>query len=45
MEDEEEAFPNEDELHVASALLLLSNAPSPLPKYNEIQKFLSNFTY
>ncbi|KAG5609342.1 hypothetical protein H5410_020623 [Solanum commersonii] len=32
MEDEEEAFPNEDELHVASALLLLSNTHSPSPK-------------
>ncbi|XP_069153136.1 probable GPI-anchored adhesin-like protein PGA55 isoform X2 [Solanum lycopersicum] len=38
MEDEEEAFPNEDELHVASALLLLSNAPSPLPKVKSISE-------
>ncbi|KAH0692776.1 hypothetical protein KY285_019873 [Solanum tuberosum] len=38
MEDEEEAFPNEDELHVASALLLLSNTHSPSPKVKSISE-------
>ncbi|KAK4373689.1 hypothetical protein RND71_009073 [Anisodus tanguticus] len=37
---EEETFPNEYELHVASALLILSTTLPPSPKYNKIRKFL-----